>query len=142
MEDPNEVIVDKRSWWARNWKWFVPTGCMSLIVLFALFLFGVFFEVTSIMKDSEAYKESMTLVQHNKILIEKLGSPIETDGMLSGSVSTTNDVRKCDVQVPLKGPKGKATLFVVGEKRGKWKYSEMSVYIEKTDEKIDLLEKE
>ncbi|KAF2517606.1 hypothetical protein EYY60_00310 [Flavobacterium zhairuonense] len=142
MNDPNELIVDKRSWWNRNWKWFVPTGCVSLIVLFALFLFGVFFEVTSIIKDSDAYIESMELVQHNKILIEKLGSPIETDGMVSGTVSSTNDVRKCDVQVPLKGPKGKATLFVVDEKRGKWKYSEMSVYIEKTKEKIDLLEKE
>ncbi|KAF2335075.1 cytochrome c oxidase assembly factor Coa1 family protein [Flavobacterium daemonense] len=141
MEDSNELIQDKRSWWNRNWKWFVPTGCVSLIVLFALFIFGVFFEVTSIIKDSDAYIESMELVQHNKILVEKLGSPIETDGMVSGTVSTTNDVRKCDVQVPLKGPKGKATLFVVGEKRGKWKYSEMSVYIKKTDEKIDLLKK-
>lgn len=142
MTDSNELIEDKRNWWNRNWKWFVPTGCMSLIVLFALFLFGVFFEVTSIIKDSDAYIESMELVQHNKILIEKLGSPIETDGMVSGTVSAVNNVRKCDVQVPLKGPKGKATLFVVGEKRGKWKYSEMSVYIEKTDEKIDLLKKE
>ncbi|WP_035648968.1 cytochrome c oxidase assembly factor Coa1 family protein [Flavobacterium sp. ASV13] len=142
MEDSNELIVDKRNWWNRNWKWFVPTGCLTLIVLFALFLVGVFFEVTSIIKDSDAYIESMELVQHNKILIEKLGSPIETDGMVSGTVSAVNDVRKCDVQVPLKGPKGKATLFVVGEKRGKWKYSEMSVYIEKTDEKIDLLKKE
>lgn len=142
MEDSNELIVDKRNWWNRNWKWFVPTGCLTLIVLFALFLVGVFFEVTSIIKDSDAYIESMELVQHNKILIEKLGSPIETDGMVSGTVSAVNDIRKCDVQVPLKGPKGKATLFVVGEKRGKWKYSEMSVYIEKTDEKIDLLKKE
>ncbi|TDP01529.1 cytochrome c oxidase assembly factor Coa1 family protein [Flavobacterium sp. 245] len=141
MEDSNELIVDKRSWWNRNWKWFVPTGCLSLIVLFALFLVGVFFEVTSIIKDSDAYKESMTRVEHNKIIIEKLGSPIETDGMVSGTVSSTNDIRKCDVQVPLKGPKGKATLFVVGEKRGTWKYSEMSVYIEKTGEKINLLTK-
>ncbi|MHC0440818.1 cytochrome c oxidase assembly factor Coa1 family protein [Flavobacterium sp. 3-210] len=139
MEDSNELIEDKRNWWNRNWKWFVPTGCLSLIVLFALLLVGIFFEVTSIIKDSDAYIESMELVQHNKILIEKLGSPIETDGMVSGTVSAVNDIRKCDVQVPLKGPKGKATLFVVGEKRGKWKYSEMSVYIEKTDEKIDLL---
>ncbi|MRX67358.1 Cytochrome oxidase complex assembly protein 1 [Flavobacterium resistens] len=132
----------QKNWWNRNWKWFIPTGCLSIIILFVLFLVGVFFEVTSIIKDSDAYIESMELVQHNKILIEKLGSPIETDGMVSGTVSAVNDVRKCDVQVPLKGPKGKATLFVVGEKRGKWKYSEMSVYIEKTDEKIDLLKKE
>lgn len=141
MEDPNELIVDKRNWWGRNWKWFVPTGCLSLIVLFALFLVGIFFEVTSIIKDSDAYKESMALVQENKIVKEKLGSPIETDGMVSGSINAMNETRNCDVQIPIKGPKGKGTLFVVGEKRGKWKYSEMSVYIKNTDEKIDLLQK-
>ncbi len=140
MEDSNELI-QRKSWWNRNWKWFVPTGCLSLLVLFALFIAGIFFEVTSIIKDSDAYKESITAVQNNEIVVEKLGSPIETDGMVSGNITSTNDVRTCDVQIPIKGPKGKATLFVVGEKRGKWKYSEMSVYIEKTNEKIDLLKK-
>ncbi|KAF2338048.1 cytochrome c oxidase assembly factor Coa1 family protein [Flavobacterium ginsenosidimutans] len=140
MEDSNELI-QRKSWWNRNWKWFVPTGCLSLLVLFALFIAGIFFEVTSIIKDSDAYKESITAVQNNKIVVEKLGSPIETDGMVSGNITSTNDVRTCDVQIPIKGPKGKGTLFVVGEKRGKWKYSEMSVYIEKTNEKIDLLKK-
>lgn len=140
MEDSNELL-QRKSWWNRNWKWFVPSGCLTLLILFGLFIGGIFYEVTSIIKDSEAYKESMTAVQNNKLVVEKLGSPIETDGMVSGNVTSTNDVRTCDVQVPIKGPKGKGTLFVVGEKRGKWKYSEMSVYIENTDEKIDLLQK-
>jgi hypothetical protein len=140
MEDSNELI-EKRSWWNRNWKWFVPSGCLTLLLLFGLFIGGIFYEVTSIIKDSDAYKESMTAVQNNKFVVEKLGSPIETDGMVSGNVTSNNDVRTCDVQVPIKGPKGKGTLFVVGEKRGTWKYSEMSVYIENTNEKIDLLQK-
>lgn len=140
MEDSNELI-QRKSWLNRNWKWLIPSGCLTLLILFGLFIGGIFYEVTSIIKDSDAYKESMTAVQNNTLVVEKLGSPIETDGMVSGNVTSTNDVRTCDVQVPLKGPKGKATLFVVGEKRGKWKYSEMSVYIENTDEKIDLLQK-
>ncbi|WP_281631856.1 cytochrome c oxidase assembly factor Coa1 family protein [Flavobacterium luteolum] len=140
MDDSNELI-QKQSWLNRNWKWLIPSGCLTLIILAALFIGGIFYEVTSVLKDSEAYKESMIAVENNKLVVEKLGSPIETDGMVSGVVTSHNDVRACDVQVPLKGPKGKATLFVVGEKRGKWKYSEMSVYIEKTDEKIDLLKK-
>ncbi|MDQ6531836.1 cytochrome c oxidase assembly factor Coa1 family protein [Flavobacterium sp. LHD-85] len=140
MEDSNELI-QRKSWLNRNWKWLIPSGCLTLLILFGLFIGGIFYEVTSIIKDSEAYKESMTAVQNNKLVVEKLGSPIETDGMVSGNVTSTNDVRTCDVQVPLKGPKGKATLFVVGEKRGKWKYREMSVYIESTNEKIDLLQK-
>ncbi|MET3026798.1 cytochrome c oxidase assembly factor Coa1 family protein [Flavobacterium sp. UW10123] len=140
MEDSNELI-QRKSWLNRNWKWLIPSGCLTLLILFGLFIGGIFYEVTSIIKDSEAYKESMTAVQNNKLVVEKLGSPIKTDGMVSGTVTSNNDVRTCDVQVPIKGPKGKGTLFVVGEKRGKWKYSEMSVYIENTKEKIDLLQK-
>lgn len=130
----------QKNWWDRNWKWFVPTGCLSLLTILGLFIAGIFFGITSIMKDSDAYKESMTAAQNNKLVIEKLGSPIETDGMVSGNISTTNNTGECDLKIPLKGPKGKATLFVVGEKRGKWKYSELTVYIEKTQEEIDLLQ--
>ncbi|KAF2341391.1 cytochrome c oxidase assembly factor Coa1 family protein [Flavobacterium tistrianum] len=140
MEDSNELIQQK-SWLNRNWKWLIPSGCLTLIILAALFIGGIFYEVTSVLKDSEAYKESMLAVENNKLVVEKLGSPVETDGMVSGTVTSNNNVRTCDVQVPLKGPKGKGTLFIVGEKRGKWKYSEMSVYIENTNEKIDLLQK-
>ena len=139
MEDNYTEV--RKNWWDRNWKWFVPTGCLGLIVLFGLFIAGIFFGVTSMMKDSDAYKESMTIVQHDKSVNNKLGSPIETDGMVSGNISIHNDTGNCDLQIPIKGSKGKGTLFVVAEKKGKWKYSQMSVYIEATDEEIDLLVK-
>ena len=139
MEDNYTEV--RKNWWDRNWKWFVPTGCLGLIVLFGLFIAGIFFGVTSMMKDSDAYKESMTIVQHDKSVNNKLGSPIEVDGMVSGNISIHNDTGNCDLQIPIKGSKGKGTLFVVAEKKGKWKYSQMSVYIEATDEEIDLLAK-
>ena len=140
MEDSNELIV-RKNWWDRNWKWFVPTGCLSLLVLFGLFIAGIFFGVTSMMKESDAYKGAMTELQHNKIVKEKLGNSIEADGMVSGNINIHNNTGNCDLQIPVKGSKGKGTLFVVAEKKGKWKYSEMSVYIEATDEEIDLLAK-
>ncbi len=140
MEDSNELIV-RKNWWDRNWKWFVPTGCLGLLVLFGLFIAGIFFGVTSMMKDSDVYKEAIVVVQHDKLVNDKLGSPIEADGMVSGNISINNDTGNCDLQIPIKGSKGKGTLFVVAEKRGKWKYSQMSVHIEATDEEIDLLAK-
>lgn len=141
MEDANELIVDKRNWWDRNWKWFVPTGCLSLLVLFGLFIAGLFFGVTSMMENSDAYQGAIALTKHSKIVVEKLGNPVETDGIASGSINTSNNSGNCNLQIPLKGPKGKGTLFVVGEKRGKWKYKELTLYIEKTEEEIDLLQK-
>jgi hypothetical protein len=139
MEENDTVI--RKSWWDRNWKWFVPTGCLSLLVLLGLFITAVFFGVTSMMKDSDVYKETLTEVKHNKVIIEKLGNPIEADGMTSGNISLSNDTGNCDLQIPIKGSKGKGTIFIVAEKRGTWKYSAKSVYIEATKEEIDLLKK-
>ncbi|MCV9929974.1 cytochrome c oxidase assembly factor 1 family protein [Flavobacterium sp. LS1R49] len=138
MEDSNTLII-RKNWWDRNWKWFVPTGCLGILVIFGLFIAGIFFGITSMMKGSDAYKEAMTEAQQNKLVIEKLGSPIEDDGMTSGSINVQNDSGNCDLQIPIKGPKGKGTLFIVAEKRGNWKYSEMTVFIKATKEEIDLL---
>ncbi|CAA9198904.1 hypothetical protein FLA105534_02342 [Flavobacterium bizetiae] len=139
MED--EYVEVRKSWWERNWKWFVPTGCVSILLIFVVFIASIFFGVTSMMTNSDAYKGAMIEAQKNKQVIEKLGSPIEDDGMTSGSINTTNDSGNCDLQIPIKGPKGKATLFVVAQKKGTWKYSEMSVLIKNTNEEIDLLKK-
>ncbi|WP_394773216.1 cytochrome c oxidase assembly factor Coa1 family protein [Flavobacterium sp.] len=140
MED--DYVEFRKSWWERNWKWFVPTGCVSILLIFVLFIGGIFFGVTSMMTNSDAYKGAMNQAQHNKLVIEKLGSPIEDDGMTSGSIHTTNDDGgNCNLQIPIKGPKGKGTLFVVAEKRGTWKYSEITVFIKATKEEIDLLKK-
>ncbi|KAF2516431.1 cytochrome c oxidase assembly factor Coa1 family protein [Flavobacterium foetidum] len=136
-----EDYQPKKSWWDRNWKWFVPTGCLSIIVLFVLFVGGIFFGVTSLMKESDAYKDAMAKAKINKEVIAQLGTPIEGDGMVSGKIQVNDHSGNCNIQIPIKGPKGTGIIFVTGTKRVKWKYSEMVVYIEKTDDEIDLLMK-
>ncbi|OXA85463.1 cytochrome c oxidase assembly factor Coa1 family protein [Flavobacterium hercynium] len=138
MDDSNELVV-KKSWWDRNWKWFVPTGCLSILAFFGLFIAGIFFGITYMFEESDAYKNALNKVQNNPNAIEKLGKPIETDGMASGNIHTSGEAGNCDLQIPIKGSKGKGTLFVVATKRGKWKFEHLSVYIEKTEEEIDLL---
>ena len=38
------VPAPRRNWWERNWKWFVPSGCLTLILLGCLFI-GLIFTV-------------------------------------------------------------------------------------------------
>ena len=131
----------KKNWWDRNWKWFVPTGCLSLIVLFCLFIGGLFYGVTSMMTNSDAYKEAMNKAQHNELVIQKLGSGIENDGMVSGNISTSDNTGNCNLEIPIKGSKGTGILFVVAHKKVKWNFDELSVYVNSADEEINLLEK-
>jgi hypothetical protein len=131
----------KKNWWDRNWKWFVPTGCLSLIVLFGLFIAALFFGVTSMIKDSDAFRNAMYQVQHNETVKQKLGTPIEAEGMTSGSIDVSNNSGNCNLEIPVKGPKGSGVVFVVGHKKVKWIFDELSVYVNATDEEIDLLKK-
>lgn len=128
-EDYNNV---KTSWWNRNWKWFVPTGCLSLILIFGFFIAGIFFEVTSMIEKSDAYKGAMEEVRKNKLVTEKLGTSIESDGMTSGTINVTNETGNCDVEIPIKGSKGTGILFVVAHKKGKWTYDVLSVRVNAT----------
>lgn len=49
MEDSHDLRA-KQSWLNRNWKWLIPSGCLTLIILVALFIGGIFYEVTSVLK--------------------------------------------------------------------------------------------
>jgi hypothetical protein len=136
-----EENTDRRNWFGRNWKWAVPTGgCLLVIILFVVFAGTLFMGVTSIFTDSEPYKEALSTAQSNEIVINALGEPIETAGMIKGGVNYSNGEGHTSLEIPLKGPKGKATLQVVADKYTEvWEYQIMEVTIEATGETIPLL---
>jgi len=45
-----------RNWWDRNWKWFVPVGCLGSLILFLGFIAAIMLLVFGMMKSSDAYK--------------------------------------------------------------------------------------
>ncbi|WP_103069305.1 cytochrome c oxidase assembly factor Coa1 family protein [Aquimarina sediminis] len=133
--------TQEKSWFARNWGWAVPVGgCLTLIVLFFVFLGSLIFGVNELISESTPSQEALAKVNEDEYVITILGQPIETDGIMSGSISYTNGIGSADMSIPVKGPKGEARLFVVGSKRNdQWSYTEMYIIIDKTDEQIDLL---
>ncbi|UOB16219.1 cytochrome c oxidase assembly factor Coa1 family protein [Abyssalbus ytuae] len=137
MDDYNQ----RKSWFGRNWPWAVPLGgCLTLILLFIFGLGAAVFGVSKALTGSKPYEDAVYEASHSKSVIELLGEPIETDGIMNGNISFHNNTGKADISVPLKGPHGKARVYVVGEKQDKkWTYSEMYIIIEGTEAKINLL---
>ena len=83
----------------------------------------------------------MEALQKNELVINKLGKPIETDGMFQGTINYKNDFGAADLKIPIKGPKGEASLMIIAEKNGEnWTYQTMEVSFKDSNEKIDLLE--
>ncbi len=136
-----EENSDHRSWFGRNWKWVVPSGgCLLIIILFIAFAGTLFVGVTSMFKDSQPYKEAVLKAQNNEIVIDALGEPIETHGMVSGGINYSDGEGHTNLEIPIKGPKGKALIIVVADKYTEvWEYQTMEVTLEDTGETIPLL---
>ncbi|GAB5398683.1 MAG: hypothetical protein Aureis2KO_02680 [Aureisphaera sp.] len=137
-----EETTKRKSWFGRNWPWVVPVGgCLVAIILFIAFFGALFFGITSMMTESQAYEDAMEMANQNPQVIEFLGEPLESHGMMNGSINYTNGFGEADFTIPIRGPKGEGTLTVQGRGRGdNWTYSNMNVYLDEVDQVINLLE--
>jgi hypothetical protein len=132
--------VPGRDWWLRNWKWFVPVGCMGTLVLFVAFVSSVALIVFSAMKSTDVYKEALARAKANSAVIEALGSPIIEGFLVSGNTNVNGASGEANLSIPISGPKGKGTIYVSANKSlGRWNYSGLIVEIGKTHQRIDLL---
>ena len=141
MEAPPPLPLQPRgNWWTRNWKWFVPTGCFTILILFAAFITLIVMIVFSAMKSSDVYKDALKRAKAEPAVIEALGSPIKDGMFVSGSTNVNGASGEANLAIPIYGPRGEGTLYVVAEKSvGAWNYSNLVVEVKKTKNRIDLL---
>jgi len=141
MEAPPPLPLQPRgNWWTRNWKWFVPTRCFTILILFAAFITLIVMIVFSAMKSSDVYKDALKRAKAEPAVIEALGSPIKDGMFVSGSTKVNGASGEANLAIPTYGPKGEGTLYVVAEKSvGAWNYSNLVVEVKKTKNRIDLL---
>src|SRR6266404_984925 len=131
------------NWWQRNWKWFVPTGCLTLIVMTMLFVACIVFLVFSVIKSSDAYKVAVARAKSDQRVVAALGTPIREGMFTSGKTKVNGPSGEADMAIPISGPKGKATIYAVATKsEGQWSFSKLNLKIDRTGETIDLNEAE
>ena len=137
----NYYPMPKKNWFQRNWKWFVPTGCLTLLIIFGLLITSIVFGVTSMMKNSDVYKHSLEVAQKDPQLIEIIGTNIKNDGLVSGNISIRNSSGDAELDIPIKGSKGNGIIHVVAYKEaGAWVYTTLIFDKKGSHERIDLLE--
>ena len=137
-----EAIAHRQSWWKRNWKWALPTGgCLLIVILIIVFIGSIFYGVTSLMSDSKAYTDAMEKATSNEVVTSILGTPIEQNGIMGGSINYSSGYSEAKITIPIKGPKGEATIRVEGGGTDEvWTYEQMDVFISETGEVINLLQ--
>ena len=134
----SSASLPRKSWWGRNWKWFVPTGCLSLALLLAgcRAARGSYFGA---LKSTDIYKDALAKARANPEVIDALGSPIKDGMFLSGNTNVNGASGNADLAIPISGPKGKGTIYVAASKSaGRWSYTTLVAEIKRTGERIDL----
>ena len=131
----------QKSWFGRNWMWVVPTGgCLILMVLGIIAVGSLVFGVSKVIQNTEPYAYALEEALNNEELMEHLGDPIVSDGIMQGSMNYSNGEGLIDISIPVSGPKGKARIYIKGEKTGEeWEYEHLMAIIKKTSDTINLL---
>jgi len=129
-----------KSWFSRNWKWFIPTLILGLVLLLALFVGGLVTFVFGLLKSSEPYQHAVAVASSNPDVARELGTPIVPSWYLSGNINVSGSSGDADLAIPLKGSLHRGTVYVVAKKTdGIWKYSALKMLVEGRESPIELL---
>ncbi len=118
----------KRSWFGRHWWWFVPTVVLAPIACCGGFVVLIVSLVFGMIKSSDAYTQSLAMVQADPRAQAVLGTPIEPGFFVTGNINVSGASGNADIAYSLTGPQGKATLYVQATKSvGQWTFHTLAL---------------
>ncbi len=137
---PIPQMVSPKSWFSRNWKWFLPTVILGPLLLFALFIGGILTFVFGMMKSSEPYQHAVAIAQNNPQVIRELGGPVEPGWFTKGNINVSANSGDADLAIPLNGKLHHGIVYVVAKKSdGIWTYQKLEVLIDGHESPVQLL---
>lgn len=135
---PNWRPLVHKTWFTRNWKWFVP--CF-LVAGFVGFAFCVVLFVTSLMKNSYAYQFAVERAKASEAVGDRLGRPLTVGRLITGEINLRNSDGEANLKIPISGPKGRGSIFVIAEKHNhEWTFKKLYVMAAGSNDVIPLLE--
>ena len=100
----------------------------------------VFSIVAGSIKSSWAYTEGVDLASRHPDVVADLGEPITVGWFTSGSISVSGSSGEADFSIPLRGPEGRGTLYVIAKRRaGEWAFELAEVDVHGRKDRINLL---
>ena len=133
----------RKSWWARNWMWVVPVGCLAPLVVCCGIITLIVTVAFGAIKSSEVYQEAVTKAKEDKAVQAALGTPIQEGFFVIANMQINDGNGNADLTIPISGPKGAATIHAVAQRAAdKWTFSTLEVAVEGAGNRINLLAKE
>ena len=142
----NNELIEQKSWWKMNWKWFVPVSGILLIIISVSIssgMGGIGADLAQAYSDTELYENALEKVKSNQKVKELLGKiePIDKLAILEGTVHYTNENQTVNSTIRLKGTKGKAKMDISADRiHNEWNYTKIKVRIKNPPESKQTIE--
>lgn len=132
----SEAIAPRPNWRQRNWKWFLPVCCGSILVFIVVFSLAFF----AVFRRTDVFKGALDKATTNPQVRAELGEPIKEGWWVNGHVRTSGPTGNAAIAIPLKGSRKDGTIYAVAHKSaGQWTYDRLEVEVEGRAERINLL---
>jgi hypothetical protein len=140
----NELIIEK-SWWNRNWKWFLPTLILFLILfgyILSSTIDGSITDIAQAYSDNSLYEKAIDKAKIDKRVLEIIGEiePIDQLAILEGNAIYSNYNNSVTLSIRIKGNKGKGKMDITAERNGTdWNYKKINIRIKEPKEEIQII---
>jgi uncharacterized membrane protein YciS (DUF1049 family) len=132
-----------RSWLERNWKWAVPLLVLSCLLVLTLFVGGIVWGVTSMIRSSYPYQLAVQRATESSAVATRIGKPLHIGWLITGNVNFNGPEGNARLRIPVSGTSGKGDIIVVAKKRANhWNFETLEVDVAGEGEPIPLLEPE
>jgi Cytochrome oxidase complex assembly protein 1 len=136
-----KVSPPPKSWFEKNWKWFVPVVTGGALLLAFAFVAAVYLFASSIIRNTFPYHFATQHALESSVVSERLGAPLHIGWFIVGQINYTNSDGTAYLRIPISGPKGKGTIVLEGKRsEGHWNFETLEVDVAGSSEPINLLE--
>jgi hypothetical protein len=130
----------RKSWFHRNWKWFVP---MLIVVGFVCFGIGIISLVQYSFRHSDAYRIALQKARQSPNVTRAVGPSIKPGLFIGGSIHISGSRGHAELSIPVSGERGKGTVFIEANKHGAgWVPQIVEFENAANGERADLLQEE
>ena len=93
------------------------------------------------LSDSDVSKMALAAAESNPVVKQRLGDRIKRGFFTSGSIEIDGSSGHANLEIPIRGPRGKATVYAVAKKSaGIWKFETLDVAFDEASPRVNLLQ--
>jgi len=131
-ESPSAVLPVKQGFLSKQGKWAVGILIGVLLLLFV--------GISEVIGNSDVCRLAIQQAQSSSAVAERLGQPIKRGFVITGNIETSGPSGRANLEIPLSGPRGRGSLYVVAVRSaGIWKFEALQLAVRGDSNRVDLL---